>query len=63
METVTSVGTGMFVHWSGTFLFQTVWISGWLLDGMFLSISSYGIHPQLIIMCRVPATCGKSKEV
>ena len=30
METVTSAGTGTFAHWSGTFLFQTVWISGWL---------------------------------
>ena len=64
METVTSAGTGTFAHWSGTFLFQTVWISGWLLDGMFLSIYLFiSIHPQLVITCRVPATCGKSKEV
>ena len=27
------------------------------------SISSYGIHPQMSITCRVPATCVKSKEV
>ena len=59
---MTSAGTGTFGHWSGTFLFQSVWISSWLLDVMFLSISSYGIHPQLIITCRVPATCGESKE-
>ena len=44
METVTSAGTGTFVHWSGTFLFQTVKISGWLLDGMFLSIYFFIRH-------------------
>ena len=32
-------------------------------QSIYLSISSYGIHPQLSITCRVPATCGKSKEV
>ena len=30
---------------------------------IYLSISSYGIHPQMSITCRVPATCVKSKEV
>ena len=44
METVTNAGTGTFAHWSGTFLFQTVWISGWLLDGMFLSIYLFIRH-------------------
>ena len=44
METVTSADTGTFAHWSGTFLFQTVWISNWLLDGMFLSINFFIRH-------------------
>ena len=44
METVTSAGTGAVAHWSGTFLFQTVCISGWLLDGMFLSIYLFIRH-------------------
>ena len=30
---------------------------------LYLSISSYGIHPQMSITCRVPETCVKSKEV
>ena len=44
METVTSAGTVTIAHWSGTFLFQTVWISGWLLDGMFISIFFFIRH-------------------